>query len=92
MLKLAKAVNVEYLNKFAQQEKFLYMIESALLNVSGLIPEKVTFKDEKNSEYVRELIEFWDKLKSDYDGTYFKLEQWNFFKMRPQNFPTIRIA
>jgi len=92
MLKLAKAVNVEYLNKFAEQEKFLHMIESALLNVSGLIPEKVTFKDEKNSEYVRELNEFWDKVKSDYDGIFFKLEQWNFFKMRPQNFPTIRIA
>ena len=92
MLKIAKAVNVEYLNKFAKQENFLQMIESALLNVGGLIPEKITFNEEKTSEYVRELIETWDILKSDYDGIYFKAEHWNFFKMRPQNFPTVRIA
>jgi len=92
MLRLAKAVNVEYLIKFVENENFLQMIESALLNVSGLIPEKISFKDERASEYVRELIELWNSLKSDYDGIYFKQEQWNFFKLRPQNFPTIRIA
>jgi hypothetical protein len=92
MFKLAKAVDVEYLNKFVENANFLQMIESALLIVSGLIPEKISFKEEETSEYVRELIEIWDGLKSDYDGIYFKQEQWNFFKLRPQNFPTIRIA
>jgi hypothetical protein len=92
MLRLAKAVNAEYLNKFVENENILQMIESALFNVSGLIPEKISFQDERASEYVRELIELWDSLKSDYDGIYFKQEQWNFFKLRPQNFPTIRIA
>ena len=92
MFKLAKTVNVEYLNKFVENENFLQMIESALLNVGGLIPEKISFKEEKTSEYVRELIEIWENLKSDYDGIYLKQEQWNFFKLRPQNFPTIRIA
>jgi hypothetical protein len=92
MLKLAQAVNVEYLNKFVGQENFLQLIESTLLNVSGLIPEKYSFKEEKTSEYIREIIEIWNSAKSDYDGMYFKQEQWNFFKLRPQNFPTIRIA
>ncbi len=92
MLKLAQAVNVEYLLKFVEQENFLQLIESALLNVSGLIPEKISFKEERCSEYIREVIEIWDSAKSDYDGIYFKQEQWNFFKLRPHNFPTIRIA
>ena len=91
MLRLAKAVNVEYLSRFKERENFSKIIESALLNVSGLIPDKISFREEKSSEYVRELIEIWDGLKSDYDGIYFKQEQWNFFRLRPQNFPTIRI-
>jgi hypothetical protein len=92
MLKLAKAVNVEYLSAYAEKENFLQIIESTLLNVSGLIPEKISFKEEPSAEYVRELVEIWSGIKSDYDGIYFRQEQWNFFKLRPQNFPSIRIA
>ncbi|MBT8380682.1 MAG: DUF2851 family protein [Ignavibacteria bacterium] len=92
MLKLAKAVNIDFLIKYSEKENFELLVESVLLNVSGLIPEKISFNEEKASEYVREMVEIWDRLKSDYDGMYFKQEHWHFFKQRPQNFPTIRIA
>jgi hypothetical protein len=92
MLKLAKAVNIEYLRKYFERENFIQIIESALLNVGGLIPQKTSFREEKTSEYVRELIEIWDGIKKDYDGIHIKKELWHFFKQRPQNFPTVRIA
>ena len=38
------------------------------------------------------MIEHWDLVKKDYDNKMFKKSQWNFAKLRPPNFPTIRIA
>ena len=92
MLKLAKAVNVNFLNNFRSQENFPEIAESALFNVSGLLPEKANYKYEATSEYLRKLNEIWRSIQSEYDGTTFKKEDWNFFKSRPQNFPTVRIA
>jgi Protein of unknown function (DUF2851) len=92
MLKLAKAVNLDFLIRFKDQTDFQEVIECALFNVSGIIPAKVTSSDEKSSEYLRNLVEKWAEYKNDYDGVYFNEEKWNFFKLRPQNFPTVRIA
>ncbi len=92
MLKLAKAVNIEFLKNYSNQENFDKVIASSLFNVSGLIPTEFSFSDEATSEYVRELVETWDKVKDKYDGPTFSPESWHFFKLRPQNFPTLRIA
>jgi len=92
MLKLAKAVNVEFLKNYSTKENFDKIIESSLFNVSGLIPTEFSFSNEATAEYVRELVETWDVVKDKYDGPTFSLESWHFFKLRPQNFPTVRIA
>jgi len=92
MLKLAKAVNLDFLIKFKEHENFLKIIECALFNVSGIISIGHPKSDDKSTEYLRVLIEKWSGIKDRYDGAYFKKEKWNFFKLRPQNFPTIRIA
>jgi hypothetical protein len=92
MLKLAKAVNLEFLMKFKDEENFQEIIECALFNVSGIISIGHPKSDEKSTEYLRVLIEKWSEIKDQYDGSYFTKEKWNFFKLRPQNFPTVRIA
>ena len=92
MLRMAKAVNIAYLNNFRTLENFEVIVESSLFNVSGLIPQKVTFKEEATAEYVRNLVEVWNSIREKYDGAVFKKTDWNFFKSRPQNFPTIRIC
>jgi hypothetical protein len=92
MIKLAKAVNFEFINRFAEKENLSEIIESSLLNVSGILPVKHSYKDEETSEYVRKMVELWNEIKDSYDGSSSNKEQWNFFKLRPQNFPTIRIA
>ena len=92
MLKLAKSVNLDFLIKFKEEENFQMIIECALFNVSGIISVGDSKSDEKSTEYLRLLIEDWSEIKDQYDGAYFKKEKWNFFKLRPQNFPTIRIA
>jgi len=92
MLKLAKAVNVTFLDYFRFHENFAEIVESALFNVSGLMPVSTKYKHEATSEYLRKLNEIWSSIRNRYDGPNFQKENWNFFKTRPQNFPTVRIS
>lgn len=92
MFNLAKSIPVDYLKKFTSEDNFNMIIESALFNVSGLIPDVTKLPDEETIEYIRQLKEIWANLKYKYDGKIFHAAQWHFFKLRPQNFPTIRIA
>jgi hypothetical protein len=91
MIKMAKAVNIAFLNNFRSDEKFELITQSALFNVSGILPQKVKYNQEATTEYLRQLIEAWSSIREKYDGEMFKKEDWNFFKSRPQNFPTIRL-
>jgi len=92
MMKLAKAVNISYLNHYRSEENIDEIIESALFNVSGLLPSQTKFKEEATAEYLRKTHEIWNTVKDKYDGTTFNKEDWNFFKLRPPNFPTIRLT
>ncbi|MFI5236457.1 MAG: DUF2851 family protein [Ignavibacteriales bacterium] len=92
MLKLARAVNINFINNFRTDEKLAQIIDSSLFSVSGLLPNKTKYEEEDTSEYLRKITETWNSVRNLYDGTTFKKESWNFFKLRPQNFPTIRIA
>lgn len=91
MMKLSYAVDIKFFRKIPK-ENFVAQAESALFFISGLIPETSKLEDEETSEYVRNLYEYWEQLKSNYDGIYFNKSQWHFFKLRPQNFPTVRLA
>ena len=91
MGKLAAAVNLEFLNQFERDKNFKNVIESSLFNVSGILLEYSSL-DEQTAEYLRNITEIWSGIKDKYDGAYFNKEKWHFFKLRPQNFPTVRIA
>jgi Protein of unknown function (DUF2851) len=91
MQKIAKAVNTTFLNNFRSDENFELITESALFNVSGILPQKTKYYEEATTEYLRQLVEVWNSIRNMYDGIIFKKEDWNFFKSRPQNFPTIRL-
>ena len=92
MHRLASSVDIKFLKKFSKDEKFLLDLESIFFNISGLIPPVEKIPDEETSEYVRHLVEIWTEHKSNYEGRLFHQTQWNFAKLRPYNFPTVRIA
>jgi len=48
--------------------------------------------DKETKEYLQRMNLLWDMIKTNYDGKYFDETIWHFFKIRPQNFPTVRIA
>jgi len=92
MFNLAKSVPVSYLKNFIGEHDFERIAESILFNVSGLIPDVTRLPDEETIEYVRNLKEIWANLKYKFDGKTYHTAQWHFFRLRPQNFPTVRLA
>lgn len=92
MLSLAQFLNTDYIRALLGEHFDIESLHSILFHVAGLIPEKSDFGIPESNEYVRYLKEVWNSKKHLYDGHYFDETQWHFFKLRPQNFPTIRLA
>jgi len=92
MLQTAQAVDLPFLRGYIDFNDFRITAEAALFSVGGLIPDVLHLKEEDTSEYSRKLFETWNKIKSDYDGQTFSETDWHFFQLRPQNFPTVRLA
>jgi len=92
MGKLAKSVEIKLLKSINDNEYLEQILEAILFSVSGLLPEVNELPDEETSVYTRRLYEMWNKY-NDWDyGERIHPASWNFFRMRPQNFPTVRIA
>lgn len=91
MMKLAQNANIIFLKQFKEIENYNYLLESALYNISGLMPDTDTYI-ENNSDYLNLMIELWGNISTKYDGKKFDETQWHFLGQRPQNFPTIRIS
>jgi hypothetical protein len=62
-------------------------IESVFFGAGGLL-ENLKFKD----EYIDNLKESWIIYKRKIKPIIMNKSEWNFFRLRPQNFPTIRMA
>ncbi|MDP3149067.1 MAG: DUF2851 family protein [Ignavibacteria bacterium] len=92
MQHLAQAVNLTFLRNFIDQPDFRTKAEAAYFSVGGLIPDVLQLKEENTSEYTRKLFQTWQEIRSLYDGETFHETEWHFFQLRPQNFPTVRIA
>ncbi len=90
MLKLSKAVDIKFFKTIDDLNK--EKIESILFHISGMFPDVVDIANEETSEYMRNSLDLWMAIKNNYDSGLLNKNEWNFFKLRPQNFPTIRIA
>jgi len=80
---LARRVDVRFLWK---KRSFLQQIESYLFGLAGLLPEK------PKEVYPSLLQREFDFLNRTYKLRPMNGVQWRFFRMRPSNFPTVRLA
>jgi hypothetical protein len=90
MLKLSRNADIKFFKSIKELKR--EKIESVLFHISGLFPEVTEINSEETSEYMRISLDLWDNIKSNYDSGILNKNEWNFFKQRPQNFPTIRLA
>ena len=63
-------------------------IEAALFGLAGLLEEPI--RDAYQWELRREFIHL--RKKHDWPSTYLQVADWKFLRMRPPNFPTVRLA
>jgi len=90
MLKLARSINLNFIFENTKPNNFIEL-ESLFFNVSGLLPEVKNLPKEEASDYTKKLSEEWERIGKLYDSEKFSETDWHFFRLRPQNFPTIRI-
>ena len=90
MKKLARSINLDFINSNISKDNS-NALESLFFNVSGMMPEVRNLPKEEISEYTSQLASEWERLSKLFDGERFDETDWHFFRIRPQNFPTIRI-
>lgn len=83
-LKLSQNIN---LNEIKKLKLDLSQIESMLYGLSGFLYD-LKFKD----EYISKLKSDWTNLKDILKKEIMNKSEWNFFRLRPANFPSVRIA
>ncbi|MFQ6040567.1 MAG: DUF2851 family protein, partial [Candidatus Poribacteria bacterium] len=66
-------------------------IQAILFGVAGLLPKIDAIADD-TSEYIARLRDLWSTADESYKRQQMQAEQWKFFRLRPSNFPTRRIA
>jgi hypothetical protein len=91
-IKLSQLLSLEYLRQKIDLSKqdALIEIQSLLFGVSGLIPQINEVKDEETIKFINTLNAYW--AAGDYSNARINKSEWQFFRLRPQNFPTIRLA
>jgi hypothetical protein len=63
-----------------------------LFNVAGLIPEARYIESPVSKRRARLLQTVWQRCHRYYRGEMLVAAEWQFFRLRPENFPTVRIA
>ncbi len=80
---LARSLPLKYI---AKQKSNLFQIEAMLFGQSGLL------KHEKEDEYYQKLKKEYEFLSNKFNLSPIEGHLWKFLRLRPSNFPTIRIA
>ncbi|TAK60251.1 MAG: DUF2851 family protein [Bacteroidetes bacterium] len=67
-------------------------IEAMLFGISGLLSSSGRKDDDQSKKHVALLQERWKAFRTQYRGEVCHESEWQFFRLRPENFPTVRIA
>ena len=95
-LELARRVPIHFLESLTQRnipaEERLAQLQAQLMGTAGLLPSQRTTRHQKNiidNDWVERLEALWN---SSLHGKAMPAGSWQFFKVRPENFPVRRIA
>lgn len=90
--RLAIEVDLDFILKNIPKENFVEQAESVYFYVSGLTPKLNEVQDDEVKSYVKKIYDDWKKYQHEFRGEILDATKWHFFQLKPQNFPTIRIA
>ncbi len=87
-LKMPVEIIWEIIRTYAAEKQEL-VAQSLLFGAAGFLNEESRIA---SSEYVRKLQKMWQRFSQMFDFEPLPVHEWQFFRLRPTNFPTIRIA
>ncbi|MDH4069722.1 MAG: DUF2851 family protein [Ignavibacteria bacterium] len=89
-LDLARSVRIPMLRRigFSDSEGVMAL----LFGAAGLLPPSRTVADPESRAYLHRLLRRWRILRRSYRGPLLHAGDWLFFRLRPANFPTARLA
>ncbi len=87
---LAQIVQLPVLQRWACEGSDVMM--ALLFGVSGLLPSSRGLKDKESRHYVLRLRKRWGSLRKELHCPLMHEADWLFFRLRPVNFPTARLA
>jgi hypothetical protein len=85
MLRLAQSISLKVILRYRDRP---YAVESILFGLAGFLEEPL--HDDYQKELRKEFIHL--QKKHQWENSYLNLSDWKFLRLRPYNFPTIRIA
>ncbi len=88
--KLSRNLSLSFLLEHAQGDH--KVAEAVLFGAANLLPIDKKGFDDESIAYCEELQQKWQVIQKEYKREYVDRSEWFFFKLRPQNFPTLRIA
>lgn len=88
MMKLAKSVSLSKAkNLLKNSNSEMTGLQAVLYGAGGFL-----FDVRYKSEYITFIKEYWNNIKEKHKLTLMQRSEWQFFGMRPQNYPPVRIA
>ena len=92
-LKLARNVRLQWLAEILNSPRLSqFDIEAILFGVAGLLLSPKRVDDAESKAYVTGLQAQWKSFQKMYRNDCCDESEWQFFRLRPDNFPTVRIA
>ncbi len=91
-LKLARNLKLQFFKDHNIPPRDVVQIEGILFGVAGLLPPAGSLEERASRKYVRDLRRVWRKMKPLYRNERLTEADWQFFRLRPENFPTVRLA
>ena len=67
-------------------------LEAAFFRISGLLSETPSKPEKESAKHMKLLRNLWTLSGECYTGEMISAAEWQFFRLRPENFPTLRLA
>jgi hypothetical protein len=87
---LAQSMRLDFLRAHSLSDAQTMM--SLLFGAAGLLPSSRGLPEKENRDYVRSLRKRWKAFRPVFKGVLLNEGDWLFFRLRPVNFPTARMA
>ncbi len=90
MLRLAQSLRLDFIRQYPLGD--VCAMEAILFGASGLLQGQNDIGDEETAQYISALLVRWETIRRSWPRYCLHPAEWIFFRLRPVNFPTARLA